>query len=58
MRFSMNNFPKFKEAYIWSSNLLWEDDLHDAGYKSATNTVNELIEMDDIEYTHFVLKWL
>jgi hypothetical protein len=61
MIFKLTDFPKFKDAHL-GKGIPWHVVLHNDGYQSAICRWRDgkplpCVEMDDIEYTHFVLKW-
>ena len=61
MIFYMRSFPKFMKEFFDDECNTWEESLRNNGYPSAQydlmNGDFEIIEMDNIEYTHFVLRW-
>ena len=55
----LNDFPKFLIEHIGDTSTTWEENLLDSGYPSAIlvdDTQRDFL-MDEIEYTHFVLRW-
>lgn len=57
MQFLLRNFPKFKDEHCYDEYSSWEESLQNNGYPSAVSLNGLLYEMDDYEYTHFVLRW-
>ena len=59
MKFYLEDFQNFKNAYRYDEYDSWLDSLRNNGYPSSkvVSYHNDLYEMDDIEYTWFVLNW-
>lgn len=65
MKFKLHDYKKFKEEYWNDGHVNWLHSLRAHGYPSTNqvyigNDVFEgdcVYEMDDIEFTHFVLRW-
>jgi|LakMenE01Jun11ns_1017448.scaffolds.fasta_scaffold6989784_1 hypothetical protein len=59
MIFNLMGFPKFRRFAAGDGYDTWEASLRNNGFPSArVHDYNDLIyEMDDIEYTWFVLRW-
>ena len=64
MRFKLHDYEKFKDEYQFDGNTSWLASLREHGYPSTNQIFNsdgslypEVFEMDDIEFTHFVLRW-
>ena len=60
MIIDIRNYPKFMREYEDEWHYTWEQSFHTAGFKSATRREEMLIweyELDDEEYTWFVLRW-
>jgi len=60
MIFNLGKFPKFKIEYANDEYETWGESLRNNGYPSArVCDYDELVyyEMDDLEYTLFVLRW-
>ena len=60
MKFYLSDFPRFKQAYFTDHYRTWGDSLRNNGYPSTNELVEVevgLYEMDDHEYTWFVLRW-
>ncbi len=55
IEFDLINFPKFVEQYKHSTNT-WLEDLKNDGYNSTHGDI-KTFSMEEVEYTHFVLKW-
>ncbi len=61
IEFDLINFPKFVEQYKHSTNT-WLEDLKNDGYnstygQSVRGNYPKTFLMEEVEYTHFVLKW-
>ena len=52
----ITNFPKFLEYYRNTPGS-WLSTLHNNGYPSAKMMGDYNYELNDLEYTHFVLRW-
>ena len=64
MRFKLHDYENFKDEYRYDGNTSWLASLREHGYPSTNQLYNpngsllpEVFEMDDIEFTHFVLRW-
>lgn len=70
IKFNLKNFPKYREEHQDDDFITWAGSLQNNGYPSSksigiweTKSIRmwEIdvweFEMDDFEYTHFVLKW-
>ena len=57
IKFNLKNFPKYREEHQDDVYSTWIESLQSNGYPSTKNIGMWEFEMDDFEYTHFVLKW-
>lgn len=64
MRFRLGDYENFKDEYRCDGNTSWLASLREHGYPSTNQLFNpngsllpELFEMDDIEFTWFVMRW-
>lgn len=55
--FRLVDFPKFRDEYLNDGYETWGESLRNNGYPSTQVVGAEMFEMDDIEYTHFVLRF-
>lgn len=61
IRLKITDFPRFVDAHIKNLDT-WVTDLHNDGYVSACFSVYveeniPIFLMNELEYTHFVLRW-
>lgn len=53
----LDNFPNFRFAY-YNDGVSWIKSFHNSGYPSAEVFRDSFFfVLDEIEYTHFVLRW-
>jgi len=59
MKINLKDYPNFIEAYTNDGCYSWGDSLHSAGYRSANGYELGMyeFELDEVEFTWFVLRW-